>query len=117
MYLIGNEGFDDFSLLDSGDGNRLERWGAYTLVRPDPQTIWQRTDPNAWENADAVFEREQWTMRKELPEYWDMKFHEMSFLKRCCSVLVLAAVPQASSYFPGAGGSLAVDGEFATWVG
>ena len=82
MYLIGNEGFDDFSLLDSGDGNRLERWGAYTLVRPDPQAIWQRSDPSAWERADAVFEHEQWTVRKELPEHWDMKFHEMKMRAR-----------------------------------
>ena len=77
MYLIGNEGFDEFSLLDSGDGYRLERWGAYTLARPDPQAIWEKSDPSTWDNADAVFENETWTVRKELPEYWDMKFRDM----------------------------------------
>ena len=99
MYLIGNEGFDDFSLLDSGDGNRLERWGAYTLVRPDPQTIWQRTDPNAWENADAVFEREQWTMRKELPEYWDMKFHEMKLRARPMNFKHTGIFPEQAAHW------------------
>ncbi|HUO75384.1 MAG TPA: class I SAM-dependent methyltransferase [Candidatus Paceibacterota bacterium] len=82
MYLIGNEGFDDFTLLDSGDGYRLERWGTYTLARPDPQTIWQRTTPDAWEKADAVFEDDRWTMRRELPEYWDMKFHDLKLRVR-----------------------------------
>lgn len=73
MYLIGNENFTDFALLDSGEGYRLERWGSYTLTRPDPQTIWQRSlPPEAWEKSDAVFENDQWTMRRELPEHWDL---------------------------------------------
>ena len=83
MYLIGNEGFDDFELLDSGRGYRLERWGAYTLTRPDPQTIWERSDPaEVWDRADAIFERDQWTVKRELPEYWDMTFHDMKLRVR-----------------------------------
>lgn len=82
MYLIGNKGFDDFSLLDSGDGFRLERWGEYTLVRPDPQTIWQRSTPEAWEKADAVFEDDQWKMKRELPEHWEMQFHDLKLRVR-----------------------------------
>lgn len=77
MYLIGNEGFDDFELIDSGGGYRLERWGKYTLTRPDPQTIWQRSDPEVWKQADAIFEHDQWTMKNALPEHWEMTFHEM----------------------------------------
>jgi 23S rRNA (cytosine1962-C5)-methyltransferase len=78
MYLIGNEGFQDFELLDSGDGYRLERWGAYVLQRPDPQAIWQRALPDAtWQGADALFRNDQWHMNKELPDHWDITFHDM----------------------------------------
>lgn len=83
MYLIGNEGFDDFELMDSGEGYRLERWGSYTLARPDPQTIWERSiDRDVWEKADAIFENDQWKTRTELPEYWDLAFHEVKLRAR-----------------------------------
>ncbi|HAZ18826.1 MAG TPA: SAM-dependent methyltransferase, partial [Clostridiales bacterium] len=34
------ENWKDYSLLDTSDGQRLEKWGEYVLVRPDPQVIW-----------------------------------------------------------------------------
>ncbi len=82
MYLIGNEGFDEFSLLDSGGGYRLERWGAYTLARPDPQTIWERSDSGAWELADAEFVDDAWKTHRELPEYWDLSYRDMKLRVR-----------------------------------
>jgi 23S rRNA (cytosine1962-C5)-methyltransferase len=82
MYLHGNEGFDDFELLDSGDGYRLERWGAYTLARPDPQAIWQKHDPLAWEQADAVFADDAWKVTRELPEHWEMRFRDLKLRVR-----------------------------------
>lgn len=46
----------DYALLDSGDGQKLERFGAVRLVRPEPQAMWRRRDPAAWDGADARFE-------------------------------------------------------------
>ena len=82
MYLYGNEGFDDFSLLDSGDGYRLERWGAYTLARPDPQAIWAKHRVDAWEKADAVFADESWQVKRALPEHWDIAFRDLKLRVR-----------------------------------
>jgi 23S rRNA (cytosine1962-C5)-methyltransferase len=74
--------FDDFDLLDSGLGYRLERWGNVVLQRPDPQIIWQCSLPNdEWEKADAVFEspsgneRGRWEIKTQLPYPWVIKFH------------------------------------------
>jgi 23S rRNA (cytosine1962-C5)-methyltransferase len=73
MYFSGNEGFTDFALLDSGEDFRLERWGPYTLARPDPQAIWRRSlGPDAWEKADAIFKNDAWQSRRELPDHWDI---------------------------------------------
>lgn len=47
---------DGFALLDSGDGQKLEAWGAVRLVRPEPQAMWRRRDAALWEAADARFE-------------------------------------------------------------
>ena len=81
-YLNGSEQFTDFELIDSGRGYRLERWGAYVLVRPDPQAIWERAEPDAWSKADAVFEDDQWTFHRELPESWILHFGNMKLIAR-----------------------------------
>ncbi len=47
---------DDYALIDSGDGQKLEQYGPYRIVRPEGQAIWQRALPEAdWNRADAVF--------------------------------------------------------------
>ena len=46
-------GWSDYALLDSGDGKKLERYGRYTVVRPEPQCFWSPRDPTAFEAATA----------------------------------------------------------------
>ena len=43
----------DYEVLDSGDGEKLERWGSIILRRPDPQVIWPVRNPEIWKNAHA----------------------------------------------------------------
>jgi 23S rRNA (cytosine1962-C5)-methyltransferase len=82
-YLIGNEGFDDFALIDSGEGYRLERWGAYTLARPDPQAFWKRSVASSvWESADAIFKHDEWQSAHPLPDHWDIGFHDLKLRVR-----------------------------------
>lgn len=51
--------FDDYELQDSGDGEKLERFGAVVVRRPDPQALWRRAlDVRAWSRAELVFVRE-----------------------------------------------------------
>ena len=52
------DGWKDFEVLDCSKGEKLERWGKYTLVRPDPQAIWDtpRRDPG-WKNRAARYSR------------------------------------------------------------
>lgn len=51
-----SDSWQDFEVLDCSRGEKLERWGKYTLVRPDPQAIWDtpRTDPR-WRTADGRY--------------------------------------------------------------
>ena len=69
----------DYELLDSSDGERLERWGRFILVRPDPQVIWQdaRTAPE-WKKPNAHYHRSRegggsWEFF-DLPETWDIHY-------------------------------------------
>lgn len=75
----------DYELIDTGDGEKLERWGKYRLRRPDPQIIWPKTLPkNEWEKTDAHYHRSssgggQWEIRKNLPEHWRVDYGPLSF--------------------------------------
>ena len=75
----------DYELLDASDGERLERWGKYILVRPDPQIIWRgvATHP-AWKRADAVYRRSAagggaWKQNR-LPAEWRITYRDLTFL-------------------------------------
>lgn len=74
----------DYELLDCGGGEKLERWGQYTLVRPDPQAIWntERTH-RGWQKPDARYARSstgggQWDI-KHIPERWTVKYGSLTF--------------------------------------
>jgi 23S rRNA (cytosine1962-C5)-methyltransferase len=78
----------DYALLDSGEGTKLERFGPYTLVRPEQQAIWRRRLPlERWEAADAVYEKGAgesgaWLERRPLPERWAMRYEGLTFWAR-----------------------------------
>lgn len=77
----------DYELLDSGFGEKLERYGRYTLRRPDPQSLWRpRLTEKRWNSADAVFVRSgregRWNIRTEVPERWQIEIAGVNFLIR-----------------------------------
>jgi 23S rRNA (cytosine1962-C5)-methyltransferase len=72
----------DYQLVDCGDGMKQERWGPYTLVRPDPQVLWPRrgAEPGArWEHWDGFYHRSEagggrWEFRRPLPDHWEIRY-------------------------------------------
>lgn len=72
----------DYALLDCSDGERLEKWGNYTLIRPDPQVIWKNEKKHPlWTHADAVYHRSRaggggWNGKK-LPETWKVSYEPL----------------------------------------
>ena len=49
--MVTANGWKDYALIDTGEGMKLEKWGDYTLARPDPQVIWPRL--KEWKMFDA----------------------------------------------------------------
>ena len=79
------DGWKDYALLDCSDGERLERWGGYVLIRPDPQVIWKtpKRDP-LWKKADARYLRSntgggRWEQYKKLPDAWSIGYKGLTF--------------------------------------
>jgi len=74
---------DDYELIDSGDGQKLERFGAYVLARPCSQAVWKPSlPPGVWEKAQATFDRtegNQWHNRGTLPSEWTVAVSGMAF--------------------------------------
>ncbi len=77
-------GWQDYEVIDTSGGEKLERWGDYTLIRPDPQVIWEtpRTDPR-WNTASAHYHRSDkgggmWEIRN-LPEVWRIGYGPLTF--------------------------------------
>lgn len=74
--------WQEYELLDTSDGERLERWGKYILVRPDPQVIWRGVKKsNMWKRADATYKRSSsgggaWKS-SALPEEWSIKYESL----------------------------------------
>ncbi|MFZ5884963.1 MAG: class I SAM-dependent methyltransferase [Chloroflexota bacterium] len=73
--------WEDYALLDSGDGLKLERFGRYVFVRPEAQAMWKRALPESkWTNTDAVFvptgeeSGGHWDFKRKVEERWEMRY-------------------------------------------
>ena len=81
------DGWRDYEVLDTGNGEKLERWGDVILRRPDPQTIWPKADPALWRQAQAHYHRSErgggeWECLTRLPEKWEITFRDLRFWVR-----------------------------------
>ena len=82
MYLCDQ--WRDYEVLDTGDGEKLERWGRIILRRPDPQVIWPKAQPEKWKQAQAVYQRSEsggghWDFREKLPDRWTIGLENLRF--------------------------------------
>ena len=79
------EGWRDYVLIDAGGGEKLEKWGGVTVIRPDPQAIWPRNPDTDWSRADMYYHRSKqgggsWEIRgKNIPEAWQIGYKGLKF--------------------------------------
>ena len=75
----------DYEIIDMANGEKLERWGKYILIRPDPQIIWkEKSYPEKWKKANATYKRSKtgggaWNFKDRLPASWQIKYKDLSF--------------------------------------
>lgn len=74
---------NSYELIDSGKGQKFERFGPYKLIRPCAQAVWQpKLSIQEWNKADAIFSREQenkWTYLNPLPDRWEITVANIVF--------------------------------------
>lgn len=104
LRVIATPGFPDYALLDSGHGRKLERFGRFTIDRPEPQALWrQMLEPGAWLRADAAFkasngeedgEAGRWHRNKPVPDSWSLRVDGVSVLCRLTSFRHVGLFPE-----------------------
>ena len=78
------DGWKDYEVLDTSKGEKLERWGNYLLVRPDPQVIWDTPrNHQGWQKKNGHYHRSkkgggEWEFFR-LPEQWDIHYRNLTF--------------------------------------
>jgi len=91
--LIVADRWHDYELIDCGAGMKQERWGEFTLVRPDPQILWPRRESEernrtpshaggAWTGWDALYHRSEqgggrWEFSRPLPDHWKIRYEPL----------------------------------------
>ena len=74
----------DYEVIDCSDGEKLERWGDYILLRPDPQVIWNtKKEDRRWKHLNAHYHRSkkgggEWEFF-DLPKEWNIKYKDATF--------------------------------------
>jgi 23S rRNA (cytosine1962-C5)-methyltransferase len=74
----------EYELIDSGNGEKLERYGSYILRRPDPEALWEKSkDFSLWDKAELKFVRNgnktKWIAKDGTPKNWDIVFGGLHF--------------------------------------
>lgn len=78
------DSWQDYELLDTGNGMKLERWKDIVLLRPDPQVIWDYSRPLNKKNIHAVYTRSSsgggaWDFYKKVPDKWQISWKDLTF--------------------------------------
>jgi 23S rRNA (cytosine1962-C5)-methyltransferase len=92
----------DYELLDSGEGEKLERFGEVITRRPDPQALWRKNLPESeWEKARAKFagqkEKSGWIINPSAPKKWEISFGGLRFLIKPSSFKHVGLFPEQLS--------------------
>ncbi|OGO39394.1 MAG: SAM-dependent methyltransferase [Chloroflexi bacterium RBG_16_57_11] len=104
LTLLTSPDWEDYELLDSGKGAKLERYGAYTFVRPEHQAVWRRTLPEErWKAAHATFQPTgeesggQWQFHRPVKTPWKMSYKGLSFLAFTASSRHMGVFPEQAA--------------------
>jgi 23S rRNA (cytosine1962-C5)-methyltransferase len=103
--VMRTRGWKDYALIDSGGGRKLERYGPFTVVRPEPQCLWAPALTAArWDAADAVFDPAsededagRWRFKGKPTESWPLGWGDVRFSGRFTAFRHLAFFPEQAA--------------------
>ena len=106
FFLLESPHWRDYELIDSGDGLKLERFGAYTFSRPESQAMWKRALPQKeWDAAHAFFQPTNeesgghWIPKKKFSERWQMNYGNLKFWAMTTPGRHLGVFPEVAAHW------------------
>jgi 23S rRNA (cytosine1962-C5)-methyltransferase len=104
--ILDSPDWRDYELLDSGDGLKLERFGAYIFARPESQAMWTRAlSARDWSAAHANFQPTaeesggHWIAQKKIPERWQMTYGDLKFWAMTTPGRHLGVFPEVAAHW------------------
>ena len=104
--LLSSLQWENYELLDSGDGLKLERFGNYKFVRPEYQAIWKPAmSYREWDDVDAVFHPDneesggKWVYKRSIEPQWKMNYKGLSFFARTSNSRHLGFFPEQATHW------------------
>lgn len=104
--LLAARDWNDYELLDTGNGLKLERFGSYTFVRPEHQALWRPSlAPALWQAADAEFQPSgeesggHWDFKRKLPTSWQLSYKALRFEVQPTAGRHLGVFPEQASHW------------------
>src|SRR3989339_1113502 len=100
-----SEEWKDYELLDTGEGEKLERFGKYVFVRPYEDAVWPKTLKNEWEKIEGKFwssrkgAKPGWQMSKAVFDKWEMEYRGIKFLAMPTPFRHLGFFPEQASHW------------------
>jgi 23S rRNA (cytosine1962-C5)-methyltransferase len=115
--LLTASGWDDYELLDSGNGLKLERFGPYRLVRPEAEAIWKPAlSKRDWDRADGVFTPTSeehgghWEQGEKLPARWAVEYKGLRLWLQTSASRHLGIFPEQTSHWDWIGEQVKIAG-------
>lgn len=106
FYIENSRDFSDYELLDTGEGEKLERFGQYTFVRPYEDAVWKKTlGKNEWNKIDGKFwsskvgAKAGWKLEKKITDKWEMQYKGIKFLASPTPFRHLGFFPEQVSHW------------------
>lgn len=98
--------WEDYELLDSGGGQKLERFGNYRFVRPDASALWKPTlSSKVWDSAHAVFRLDSasnsgsWQFRAPIEPRWEMRYKHLAFWAQPTPYRHMGVFPEQAAHW------------------
>ncbi len=103
---LSSDLWQDYELLDSGNGLKLERFGSYQFIRPEHQAIWRPALPQkAWDKADAIMHPTndesggKWQFLRSIEPRWKMNYRSLAFFGRTGNSRHLGVFPEQATHW------------------
>lgn len=95
---IKTKGWSDYELIDSGENQKLEKFGGVLLYRPETEAVWEKRSGDIWKDAKAFFKwssgKGSWVHKKDFGKSWQMKWHNISIILKLTAFKHLGIFPE-----------------------